>query len=677
MRFRTSAVALLILLSFPVLVPECYATSGPGLLITEVQPVGTEGFTLYNPGQEDLNLKGFYASDGEGKVRFTKSITLNSKEEITFSFDVNSNQTFLNRPDKPDMNILQIGSNGIVADGNFRLADAGDDLYICSPDDRILDSVCWGNVTAIGWIDEPLQRPNKDRYLVRCSPIDTDSSADWRLSRPGMTDRNYGSAFEASITPFVFPESEGSELLRSLESAGYEVLISVYQITSRNLIALLCELAEKGIEVTVLLEGSPLGNKDITNLERTLMKNLVDAGGCVKLINDTRIGASENTGNRFTYVHTKYAIIDEAVTVITSENWTESNLNPGTGNRGWGAVIDSKEYAEYMKKVFLNDSSTLYGDCMNLLDVYPEQSSYPGILTYSGYNESENSVTFTDCTVSPVLSPDNSYETLKTFISSADTRVYAQQMDISNSYMGISENSPVSWMADKASEGVDGRFILDLTFDQGGKAAEVGLINTTTRLKAAGIEGGENFNLTHNKGVISDNSVWVGSVNWTDTSFTKNRESAVIIHSEEVSDYYAEYFLMDWNNNDTTSGIMAELSIIPTVSKNIYCFEADIVPKGLYSYSWDIYGDGKLIRESRMPKIVCENLDAGKHTLTLNVVENSTGRCTTANIEYTIEESTDKKNIFDSIIIIYLAVGAVAVLLIIAYIKSNKSGGSE
>lgn len=644
------------------------------MVISEVQPVGTEGFTLYNPGRSDLDLNGFYLSDGEGNVSFTKSFILRSNEEITFSFDVNSNQTFLNRPDKPNMKIVQIGVNGIVADSGFRLADAGDDLYIHAPDGRILDCVCWGDVTAVGWIGKPLQKPNKDRYLVRCSPIDTDSAADWRLTRPGMTDKSHGPVFIADVTPFIFPESEGSEIYRRLESAESEVLIAIYQITSRNLIGLLCELAGRGIEVTVLLEGAPLGGKDITNLERTLMKSLIDAGGNVRLINDTRTGASGNMGNRFTYVHSKYAVIDGSITVITSENWTESNLGPGTGNRGWGVTVESEDYSEYMRKIFLNDSSTLYGDCMDLLDLYPEQSPYFGNLTYSGYSEYDDTVTFTDCTVTPVLSPDNSYQTLKSFIGSAESRVYAQQMDISNSYMGLSADSPVSWMADRASEGVDGRFILDLSYDQGDKSSEIGLINTTTSLKAAGITGGENFSLVHNKGIIVDDSVWVGSVNWTDTSFTKNRETAVIIHSKGVSDYYAEYFLTDWKENDVTSDLEADVFKVATVSENIHCFEVTVTPKGNYTYSWDIYGDGKHLRESVLPKIICENLKQGYHTLTVFIMEESTGRSVTVSLDYTVGAPADERNIIKSPFTVYLIVGTVAILSVMIYLRSGRYG---
>ena len=678
MKIRTIAAALLLLICPLLCIPECSASPGPGLLITEVQPVGTEGFTLYNPGQEDLNLKGFYMSDGEGRVSFTKNLIIPSRTEITFSFDITSNQTFLNRPDEPNRIALQIGENGIVADGRFKLADAGDDLYVHAPDGRILDSVCWGNVTATGWIDEPLQRPSKDRYLVRCSPIDTDSSKDWKLSRPGMTDKNFGTVFEADVIPFVFPESEGTEIFRILEAAEYEVLISIYQITSVNVIALLCELAEKGVEVTILLEGSPLGGKDTTTLERTMMKSLVDSGGNVRLINDTRTGASEGTGYRFTYVHTKYAIIDRYATIITSENWTQSNLSPGNGNRGWGAIIKSEGYAEYMRKIFLNDSSNMYGDCADLLNLYPEQSSYPGNLTYSGISsEYESPVTFTDCLVYPVLSPDNSYDTLKSFIESAETRVYAEQMDISNSYMGIASDSPVSWMVDRTYEGIDGRLLLDLTFDQGGKASEIGLINTTTSLKAAGITGGENFSLTHNKGVIADNSVWIGSVNWTDTSFFRNRESAVIIRSEEVSNFFTEYFMKDWNDNDSNSELTAELFRIPTISENIHCFEADVFPNGNYVYKWDIYGDGILIRNSVLPKIVCENLNPGDYTLIVEITEESTGKFTTAHLAYTIEEPNNERTIIDNPVTVYLIIGIIAAAAIVAYSKSNKSKGKE
>ena len=673
------AVILLVgaLIACPILyATECTAEAGSGILISEVQSKGIEGFSLYNAKTYDVDLKGFYLSDGEGKVSFTKSLILAHCSQITISFDILSKQTFLNRPENPDITIFQVGTNGITAESRFKLADAGDDLYLYDAKNKLLDSVCWGNKTAENWSGRSNDKPTDDRYLVRCSYIDTNTSADWRLTRPGMTDRDSGIVFNADVTPFTFPECHGIEIYNVLESAKIEVLISIYQITSRETISLLCLLAHKGVEVTVLLEGSPLGARESTNLERTLMKSLVDSGGTVRLINDSRSNGVEDPGDRFTYVHTKYAVIDSTTTIITSENWTESNMGPGDGNRGWGAVIQSEGYASYMRSIFLNDSSKYYGDCKDMLELYPNQSVYEGDLTYSDpdleYDDSNCSVTFRGCEVSPVLSPDNSYDTLKSFIDGADIRVYSEQMDLSNSYLGISNDSPVSWMVDAAYRGVDSRLILDLTSDTGTKSAEVGLINTTTNLKAAGIEGGDGFRLTHNKGVIVDDAVWVGSINWTDTSFFRNRESAVIIKSNEVSDYFASYFLKDWIKNDHTVEINVEiLNIGSEFLSDFGCFEVSVSPDCKYTYEWDIYGDGSLLRTSSVSKITYEGLEPGKHNLVVKVTEGETGRYVVAQAEYIICEGrgeNDNINVYS----VYVMIGTATLTVVAGLIRAER-----
>lgn len=655
---------------------ESAAAVPDGVLISEVQPKGAEGFSLHNFGDRRLDIEGYHLSDGEGELVFTRSLILEPFADITVSFDINAVQTFLERPGDEDYFVYEVGTFGIVADKRFKLADAGDGLCLYGRGNVLLDSVCWGNVTVEGWSGRPGDRPTADRYLVRHSSTDTDTADDWKLTRPGMTDRTCVS-FTADVTPFTFPECCGSQIFNALESAREEVLISIYQLTSRDIVALLCLLAESGVKVNVLLEGSPLGDRELVNNERMMMKCLVDSGGTVRLINDPNSRDDGDHGSRFTYVHSKYAVIDGKTTIITSENWTESNMGEGRGNRGWGAVLESEGCASYMREVFFNDSSNAFGDCGDLLELYPQQAGFECGLIYSDpaltYDSSHEITTFRDCIVSPVLSPDNSYGLLRSMIEGSQVRIFAQQMDLSDSYMSLSEGSPVSWMVDAASGGIDGRLMLDLTNDTGGKYAEVGLINTTTGLKAAGINGGEGFRLAHNKGVIADDRVWVGSVNWTSTSFFHNREVAAIIDSPGVTDFFTSYFLEDWEDNYAFGEINVE--VIPLgdkVPSDFGSFEVTISPKGDYKIVWDIYGDGRFVRSSAVTKISYEGLDPGRHTLIVTVSDEDTGRSAVAEAEYLTGERhghTDNINVNS----VYLAIVASASVAALGIIRAERT----
>lgn len=166
----TVIVIVTVLAIFPVIYStECTAEAESEILISELQSKGIEGFSLCNIGTIDVDLKGYYLFDGEGKVSFTKSLTLAHCSQITISFDVCSDQTFLVRPDNPYLTVFQVGTNGIVAESRFKLADAGDDLYLYDAKNKLLDSVCWGNKIAENWIGRSNDKPTDDKYLVRCS----------------------------------------------------------------------------------------------------------------------------------------------------------------------------------------------------------------------------------------------------------------------------------------------------------------------------------------------------------------------------------------------------------------------------------------------------------------------------------------------------------------------------
>ena len=673
---RCLAVAVLVLVLIPAVCPVCDESEGHAgkILITEVQPKGIEGFTVANYGATDVDLKGYAVSDGEGTVTFTETLMLGHSESVTLSFDVNTPHTFVYRPADKDFNPVQIGTRGIVKSGNFRLADTGDDLSLLSPNGRLLDTVCWGNKTAEGWNGDGAAVPSKYRYLVRVSEHDTDTSEDWILSRPGLTDIAFGNSpvFIGDVMPFTFPECRGIPVIGAITSAEKEILVSMYQLTSSAAVSALCERARNGISVTVLLEGTPLSDADTVIKERMLVNNIVDAGGTVRLINDGN--ALNDLGNRFRYLHSKYAVIDEKTVIVTSENWTDSNFGKGVGNRGWGAAVYSEGYAGFMKNIFLNDSSKVFGDCMDLSELYPFQKSHT-LVSDTDYSDYGCEI-HRGCEITPILSPDNSYGYLGSLFGNAENRIYAEQMNVGYDYAVAGSESPVSWMVDASSRGVDCRLILDAFSDTGKNASVIDYLNTATEVKAAGIGGGDGFCLTHNKGAISDDCVWLGSVNWTDTSFNGNREAAAIIRSEGVSDYFSEFFLKDWENSYSFGGIKAELTHPEEMREGLSGFiELSISPAGDYGYRWDLYGDGTCVRNTKIPKIVYAGLRPGQHKMTVTVSEPKKGISEELVFEYSVEENNGSGTHNLNGYLPYLAVAALAFAAIAGLLKTN--GGGE
>ena len=606
----------IILIALLVLAPAFLIDGGAsaektnGILLYEIQPFGgCEGISLFNYGPETVNMNGWVVTDGEGTLTFVQDVFVKQGMRLTIAKSISADDWFSCRE-----NVITIDDECFQKKGTFALADAGDDVYIYR-NSVLIDAFCYGNKRADeGWTGDPV-KITSNKYALRIGPNDTDTSADWIVTKPGLTNNVFDPElfFNAIVTPFSFPESRGDPIFREMENAEDEILISIYLLTSQRLVALLCDLSsKKGVKVSIILEGNVLGT-DIGN-ELSLMRSLVDAGGEVYLINDS----ASTTNKRFAYFHNKYAVIDSKKVIVTSENWTSGNLSSNGSNRGWGVVVESAEFAEYAKNVFLSDLDLSNGDVRPLLDCFPGLKPYQGTLTYAGATEYEEIVSF-EARVMPVLSPDNSAAAMRYFIDNAETRVYSQQMDVGSSYKTVTNASPLGWMSSAAGRGLDVRFILDSSLNGGKNDDAVGMLNRTTGVKAISVNGRPSFDTIHNKGLITDDTVWVGSVNWTDGSFNSNREFAVVIDSAEVAAFFAELFIEDWGINEHTireTGLEITMEVLSFNGTSVYVFTVSGPER--YAYSWDVLGSGN-IRQSEINKIVCTGLPAGDHTITVTM----------------------------------------------------------
>lgn len=602
---RHSAAVLIVFLLLLIISPPLNSVSegsSSSVMIYEIDPFGDcEGFSLFNYGTNTVDLKGHTVTDGEGTISFTGHFYIRPDTRLTFVKDTGG--WFSDRTDT-----LIIGVEGVEKKGSFILSNTGDDLYLYRGE-TLIDAVCYGNKQAAeGWDGDPVPI-SSNKYLLRTGSIDTDTSQDWILTRPGYTNHGFDQTlfFNAGVYPFSFPESYGQPILSEISTAKEEVLISMYLLTSTQLVSVLHEKLKEGVAVRILLEGYVLG-QDITT-ELTLMKHLVDAGGEVYLINDQMAGNAE----RFSYFHNKYAIVDKQRIIITSENWTESNLSSNCANRGWGAVIDSVELALYMMDIFENDIDASFGDVWALTDYYPDLKPYSGALPVPDLDDYDP--VFFDARVMPVLSPDNSYDALRHFMNISEERIYSQQMDVGSSYQNLMISSPLQWMTEAAKRGIDSRLILDSSIYGDTNAELVHMINNMSEIKAIAKNGGDGYSMIHNKGLIMDDIVWIGSVNWTENSFLNNREFSVVVDSPDIADFFLGLFEKDWGVNEHTvseEGFDIELELIEVSGKIAYVFTATGPTDS--EYLWNV-ADNDEWRSSGTNRIVCMDLSPGDHTI--------------------------------------------------------------
>ena len=605
------AVAIMVLSVFPVIVSdggsEAAGKDLNGLLIYELQPKNeNDGFALKNYGTSTINLEGYYIKDGNGSV---KTYTFDSK-----SIAVNGVAVFVKKTiGADDFSTSSAGRNVYkVADNKVNLDNSGDALFLYDPSDNLVDAVCYGSyTTTTGWSGPAVDLGFKEDVIRRCEATDTDSYFDWVAVGKGYSARSFSEtvSYDADVKAFTFPESGGKPILEALKEATTSIDISIYMITSGYIGAVLKDRVNSGVVVRVIMENKPLGYDQS------------DYAWILKDVNDSPNGEVKFIGggsyDRYSYVHNKYAVIDGEKVVITSENWTAGNISTDTSkaNRGWGAVVESADFATYMGTFFTNDW-TFSDDFASFDSKYVDQGkTLPTMSTVNSYISStdDKSQTFSGVKASIYMSPDNTFKALQYLIDNATDRVYTEQMDLGASYGDLAKLSPLSALSKAADRGVDARFMITAS----GNNELVDKLNTTTNIKAAGM-GTSGYATMHNKGVIIDDTVWVSSVNWTDNAFMNNRECGLYLQSAALATYYANAYMGDWEKNYKLSDT---LTVIPDLSAGTFS-----VKNPTSTYKWIAYDkDGKVIKEAEGNTFTVDNInDIGSVKVT--DAENHTGR---------------------------------------------------
>jgi len=637
-----------------------------GLRLEEVNALNPdEGVSIRNYGSTDIDLQEYticedISRDPSYSIRIEGPLIIHPGETVTLINDSDSDSGFGWR------HTTYVSGDGLVSfQRYFALNNSGDDVYLFHGD-TLVDVLLYGNVKAEGqslW-EGPTFSMAKGTFAIKKSS-GVGSASCWFNYKSGNTNLFFDPDYtiDATVTPFLFPDSGGIPIYRALEDARGSVSVSIYLLTSDNVCALLSDLASKGVRVTILVERAPEGQYDPT-LDAKRMKTMSDSGVEVLMIGGV-------SGDRYAYLHSKYCIIDNERVIVTSENWTHDNMCGHTsdssegaqGNRGWGVIVDSREYAAYMQEVFDNDTDMSYGDVALYTEIAPHAKG--SSLTYTSPKEHPTYRSY-DVQITPVLSPDSSLDAQLYYIGSSSERIHVQQQNLGNDIF-TQDGTVFDVMSEKASRGVDCRFMLGTNSD----ASLVAKINQYTDVKAASM--GDPY--LHNKGLICDDTVLVGSVNWTTTSFQKDREAMVAIHSAEVCGFYEDAFISDFRSWYTYEG----LTVFFTEIEETYPSPQEIVvsvgldQKGEFSYTWNLDGAEK---STSVPRTVLSPA-AGDHLLTVTVTDSS-GNTGTATAKFAVDGGGSAFD-FGSLkeILLYLLPLIVIAIAAIVLARRMHRGGSR
>jgi cardiolipin synthase A/B len=530
---RVPVVLLLVVL---VLLPGPLSLPASALRIIEFCP------DTYLPRDTDAYLvlggtgalEGVTISDGEGTISFPPGAEAAGR--VTVADEALSYQAV--HGSLPD---FEVGNTSpavpdMVKIGRFAPANDGDELVLLVRGEA---------VQSVSWPGDLHPREGQVHQL-------TEAGWDPRILLIGQSEFAPATFRNATVTGFVSPDSSFGVLEQAVTRARQEILVNAYELTNPAFGDLLVAAKGRGVAVTVLLEGGPVGG---ITVEEEAVCAALNRSGIPLLVMTTTPAAHA----RYRYNHAKYLVIDGEGLLISTENFGVRGYPPAgsRGNRGWGAFIENPATAGYFGEVFSADSR---GG-----DVVPYQ---PGPATRWSpapvpYQAEFPAIRATGVTVTPVLSPDTSALVLS-ILSRAEEQIEIEQASIRNTSKW--ELDPFLAAAVNASRrGVAVRILLDGSRynDEGpadnDEAAE--LVNALARVEnlplAARIlePAAANLEAVHTKGVIVDGRiVMISSINWNANSPNFNREAGVILESPVLGGYYSSVFDKDWDRAGVLAG---------------------------------------------------------------------------------------------------------------------------
>ncbi|MEJ5199867.1 MAG: phospholipase D-like domain-containing protein, partial [Anaerolineae bacterium] len=422
---------------------------------------------------------------------------------------------------------------------------------------------------------------------------DTDTRADWaqdpadpingrRTQYPGWSLERFFrpqvAVEEANLMVIVAPDHSYAALRALLEAAQESILFEGYTFDSAPLGELLAARARAGVQVTLLLDGSPVGG--VTDQQRWIVQQIAEAGGRVYYL---RANKATGAHKRYLYQHGKFWVLDGRLALIGSENpgpesFPDDDKADGTrGRRGVYLATDARSVVAGLLDYMAADIAPgRHGD------VWAWEASDPVLgAPPPGFIPSyESGGTFYKpqkpqplqlqdvFTFQLISAPEQALRTqdgLLGLIAQAgrgDTLLIEQLYEhtwwgAETSNVADDPNPQLEAYLAAARRGARVRVLLDPYFDDlsspRSNQRTVEYLNALAAVEGLDLEA-RRRNPTgqgiHNKMILAQVGgrgwVIVGSLNGGEVSAKLNREMALLVGSDEAYDYLADVFWYDW-----------------------------------------------------------------------------------------------------------------------------------
>ena len=350
-------------------------------------------------------------------------------------------------------------------------------------------------------------------------------------------------------TAFVLPDAP-DRTAETLAAADDRIRLAGYTFTSERIATRLLEAAAEGVDVSVLLDGAPVGG--MTDLQADQLDRLVEGGVDVRLLSGPYV--------RYRFHHAKYAVVDDRALVLT-ENFKPAGTG-GASSRGWGVVLDDPSAADALASIHRGDwtwrAATPWREYRRGRDFVGGE---PALGSYETRHEPKR-VDVDSTTV--LVTPDNAGSALRSRIGEAEERLLIQQVRIDSR-----ENGLLRAALRAAERGVRVRIHLGGSwYVEENNAELVAWLNRRAETEGweleARVDEANGYEKIHTKGVVVDDTAVVGSLNWVESATAENRELLVALESAGAADYYASVFRSDWDGTGSRpipGGLLAAAAV--------------------------------------------------------------------------------------------------------------------
>ena len=350
-------------------------------------------------------------------------------------------------------------------------------------------------------------------------------------------------------TAFVLPDAP-NRTVEALAGADDRIRLAGYTFTSERVATRLLEAAAGGTDVSVLLDGAPVGG--MTDRQAGQLDRLVEGGVDVRLLSGPHL--------RYRHHHPKYAVVDDRALVLT-ENFKPAGTG-GASSRGWGVVLEDASAADALASIHEADwtwrAATPWREYRRGRDFADGE---PALGSFRTRHEPKR-VDVDSTTV--LVTPDNAGSALRSRIDEAEDRLLIQQVRIDSR-----ENDLLRAALRAAERGVRVRIHLGGSwYVEEDNAALVAWLNRRAEANGwdleARVDEPDGYGKIHTKGVVVDDTAVVGSLNWVESATAENREVLVALESAGAADYYASVFEADWDGTGSRpipGGLLAAAAV--------------------------------------------------------------------------------------------------------------------